>query len=47
MGEINIDCRDKKDAIIIDLAGQLDVYNSHKINLFVMPIWTERSINSL
>ena len=25
MGETDIDCRDKKDTIIIDLAGQLDV----------------------
>jgi hypothetical protein len=47
MGEIDIDCRDEKDTIIIDLAGQLDVCNSHKINLFVMPIWTEGLINSL
>jgi hypothetical protein len=47
MGETDIDCRDEKDTIIIDLAGQLDVCNSHKINLFVMPIWTEGLINSL
>ena len=47
MGEIDIDCRDEKDTIIIDLAGQLDVCNFHKINLFVMPIWTEGLISSL
>ena len=49
--EINIKsghCKLKqKDTIIIDLLGQLDVWNSHKINLFVMPIWTEGSKNSL
>jgi anti-sigma B factor antagonist len=28
MGKIDIDCRDEKDNIIIDLAGQLDIYNS-------------------
>ena len=47
MGKIDIDCRDEKDTIIIDLAGQLDVCNSHKINLLVMPIWTEGLISSL
>jgi hypothetical protein len=26
MGKIDIDCRDEKDTIIIDLAGQLDIY---------------------
>ena len=31
MGKIDIDCRDEKDAIIIDLAGQLDIYNFHDI----------------
>ena len=35
MGKIDIDCRDEKDAIIIDLAGQLDIYNSHDITLLV------------
>ena len=35
MGKINIDCRDEKDTIIIDLSGQLDVYNSHDITLLV------------
>ena len=39
MWKVDIDCRDEKDTIIIDLSGQLDVCNSHKINLFVMPIW--------
>jgi hypothetical protein len=38
MGKIDIDCWDEKDWIIIDLAGQLDVCNSQKLNLFVMPI---------
>jgi hypothetical protein len=47
MGEIDIDCRDEKDTIIIDLAGQLDVCNSQELNLFVMPIWTESLINPL
>ena len=47
MGKIDFDCRDEKDTIIIDLAGQLDVCNSHKIKLFVMPIWTEGLINLL
>ena len=35
MWKIDIDCRDEKDAIIIDLAGQLDIYNSHDITLLV------------
>ena len=35
MGKINIDCRDEKDTIIIDLAGQLDVYNSHDVSLLI------------
>ena len=35
MGKIDIDCRDEKDAIIIDLVGQLDLYNSHDITLLV------------
>ncbi|MZH46804.1 MAG: STAS domain-containing protein [Nitrospinae bacterium] len=35
MGKIDIDCRDEKDTIIIDLAGQLDVYNSQDLNLLV------------
>jgi anti-sigma B factor antagonist len=35
MGKIDIDCRDEEDTIIIDLAGQLDVYNSQDINLLV------------
>jgi anti-sigma B factor antagonist len=35
MGKIDIDCRDENGTIIIDLAGQLDVYNSHDINLLI------------
>ena len=33
MGKIDIDCRDEKDTIIIDLLGQLDVCNSQELNL--------------
>jgi anti-sigma B factor antagonist len=35
MGKIDIDCRDEKDTIIIDLAGQLDVYNSPDVSLLI------------
>lgn len=28
MGKIDIDCRDLKDVILVDLKGQLDIYNS-------------------
>ncbi len=35
MGKIDIDCRDEEDTIIIDLAGQLDVYNSNDISLLI------------
>ena len=35
MGKIDIDCRDEKDTIIIDLAGQLDVYNFHDVSLLI------------
>ena len=35
MGKIDIDCRDEKDAIIIDLADQLDIHNFHDITLLV------------
>lgn len=28
MGKIDIDCRDEGDIIVVDLSGQLDVYNS-------------------
>ena len=35
MGKIDIDCRDEKGTIIIDLAGQLDVYNSHDVSLLI------------
>ena len=46
MGEIDIDCRDEKDTIIIDLAGQLDVCNSQELNLFVMP-YKDRGFDKL
>jgi len=43
MGKSDINCRDEKDTIIIDLAGQLDVYNSQELNLLlVMPIRKNR-----
>ncbi|MZG54005.1 MAG: STAS domain-containing protein [Nitrospinae bacterium] len=35
MGKIDIDCRDEKETIIIDLAGQLDIYNSKDLSLLV------------
>jgi anti-sigma B factor antagonist len=35
MGKIDIDCRDEKGTVIIDLAGQLDVYNSQDVNLLI------------
>ena len=35
MGKIDIDCRDEKDTIIIDLAGQLDVYNSNDLSRLI------------
>jgi anti-sigma B factor antagonist len=44
MGKIDIDCRDENGTIIIDLAGQLDVYNSHDINLLI-DAYIERGIN--
>ncbi|MEE9258476.1 MAG: STAS domain-containing protein [Nitrospinaceae bacterium] len=28
MGQIDIDCRDEKDVIVVTLKGQLDIYNS-------------------
>ena len=52
MGKIDIDCRDEKDAIIIDLVRQLDIYNSHDITFpTILPcswkrIEKEGSINS-
>ena len=46
MGKIDINCRDEKDTIIIDLAGQLDVCNFQELNLFVMPI-KDRGFNKL
>ena len=47
MGKIDIDCRDEKDTIIIDLTGQLDESNSQELNQLVMPIRREDLINSL
>lgn len=35
MGKIDIDCRDEKDTIIIDLAGQLDIYNSNDLSRLI------------
>ena len=35
MGKIDIDCRDEKDTIIIDLAGQLDIYNSPDLSRLI------------
>ena len=46
MGKIDINCRDEKDTIIIDLAGQLDVCDFQELNLFVMPI-KDRGFNKL
>ena len=45
VGKIDIDCRDEKDTIIIDLAGQLDVYNSHDVSLLIERTGKEGSIN--
>jgi hypothetical protein len=47
MGKIDIDCRDEKDTIIIDLAGKLDVCNYQELNQLVMPIRTGDLISSL
>ena len=35
MGKIDIDCHDEKDTIIIDLAGQLDIYNSNDLSRLI------------
>ena len=35
MGKIDIDCRDEKDTIIIDLVGQLDIYNSPDLSRLI------------
>ncbi len=35
MGKIDIDCRDEKDTIIIDLAGRLDIYNSNDLSRLI------------
>lgn len=36
MGKIDIDCRDQDGAIIIDLKGQLDVYNSGDLQKLIV-----------
>ena len=46
MGRIDIDCRDEKDTIIIDLAGQLDVCNSQE-NQPVCHAYMDRGFNKL
>ena len=35
MGKIDIDCREEKDTIIIDLAGQQDIYNSPDLSRLI------------
>ena len=35
MGKIDIDCQNKKDSIIIGLAGQLDTYNSNDLSRLI------------
>lgn len=35
MGKIDINCRDEGDVIVVDLAGQLDIYNSGDLELLV------------
>ena len=35
MGKIDIKCRDEGDVIVVDLAGQLDIYNSGDLELLV------------
>jgi len=35
MGKIDIDCRDEKEFIIFDLAGQLDIYNSGELEKLI------------
>ena len=35
MGKIDIDCRDEKNTIIIDLARQLDIYNSNHLSRLI------------
>jgi anti-sigma B factor antagonist len=44
MGKIDIDCRDEEGIIIIDLAGQLDIYNSNDVSLLV-EAYRERGFN--
>ena len=35
MGKIDIDCWDEKDLIIVDLKGQLDIYNSGDVQKLI------------
>ena len=35
MGKIDIKCRDEGDVIVVDLAGQLDIYNSGDLELLI------------
>ncbi len=35
MGKIDIDCRDEGDLIVIDLKGQLDIYNSGDVRKLI------------
>ncbi|MBI5428216.1 MAG: STAS domain-containing protein [Nitrospinae bacterium] len=35
MGKIDIDCRNEGDAIVFDLAGQLDIYNSGEVQKLI------------
>ena len=35
MGKIDIDCRDEGDLIVIDLKGQLDIYNSNDLKQLI------------
>jgi anti-sigma B factor antagonist len=35
MGKIDIDCWDEGDLIVIDLKGQLDIYNSNDLNKLI------------
>ncbi len=35
MGKIDIDCRDEQGVVIIDLKGQLDIYNSGELQRLV------------
>ncbi|QPJ65045.1 MAG: STAS domain-containing protein [Candidatus Nitrohelix vancouverensis] len=35
MGKIDINCRDEGDVIVIELSGQLDIYNSGDLNRLI------------